>query len=1222
MVRPHRSSLKSAPVVTMFVSALLLWGCGGGTSKSTIRDGGPDGKGGSGGSKAGSGGSTAGTGGSMAGTGGGGESGGVAGAGGEDAGVGGEGGGGTGGGAGADAGAGMDGGLDAPVEVGGDGAAGQDGGACSTDPACVTAFGAGQICVAGACVAGNCHENADCNGKICTANTCTACTGDPACVTAYGANHICQNGACVAGNCHANSDCSNGRLCDTGTQTCHDCTDDASCTTALGTGHLCISGGCVTGTCRAGADCTNGQICVVASHTCGTCTDDNSCQTSYGNNRICVGTACIVGNCRANGDCSNGQICVSNACVACTTDNQCGAGQICLGGACTTGNCRTNGDCTGGKACLTNTCAACTGDGQCGNGMLCVSGACVAGNCRASTDCTGGLVCLGMTCSPCTGDGQCGNGNICVGGTCLAGDCHDTTGCTGGKVCDPASHACSACGGASTAAADAQCAAAANYGPGSFCQTGACVAGQCRTVSDCTNGKLCNASLACVACGGNQDCITALGANHQCVSGACIGGNCTSSTECTSNKELCTSNSCTACPNDAACVADPAYGAMHLCLGGQCTPANCRTSTDCATAGQVCNTTTHFCEACSADTTCKSDARYGSTNICLAGVCTIGDCHDTSTECAAGQICGATSPHACGACGGASTAAADAQCTSDPHYGASDICYQGVCSPGNCHAVSNDCTGVNSGLICGATTTNVCGACTSDGQCKSDSFYGNSTNSSICNTAPGDANQGHCVTAACSVSGACGANGGDFCCGGLCTAGNCCADADCGAIGTACVNNTCSACNAVSGNKFLVDPVNGNDMTGTGSGFSGSTAAPGCAFKTIARAITVIGATPPAGTKIVLVGTLGVTTTITSATETLPIILPANVTLTTQGGPIKITLLTTAAGNPAGLRFRNNNSGVTSDALAPLTLDGNGNVGGVGIQVDPTVATNTASVSNVTITNPGGDGIRVNTGVLNIGAGVVVTGSLTDGLRVQGTIAGGAVTVPGVANINVPAGQAQTLFSGNASHGIEVTTGGSVNITGVPGAPIPSGNGTVVATANGQAGLRINQTAGTTGLATSSINGLVSWFNTNYGARLFTGSQVKIRNSIFLANVQYGVLVSTAAAGTAAGEDVTTLDLGKAGDFGKNYLQEPLGTLGPNAGGGICLNLSAYTGVGMLTETLPAEGNFMVSSSGTTSVDCSSSTATISKGTCGGLHSAGVNVAGNITSAIDFAGCL
>ena len=58
----------------------------------------------------------------------------------------------------------------------------------------------------------------------------------------------------------------------------------------------------------------------------------------------------------------------------------------------------------------------------------------------------------------------------------------------------------------------------------------------------------------------------------------------------------------------------------------------------------------------------------------------------------------------------------------------------------------------------------------------------------------------------------------------------------------------------MTGNSYFVDPINGNDLTANGSGRSGAAAAPGCAFKTITRAMQVIPATPPVGTKIILVG--------------------------------------------------------------------------------------------------------------------------------------------------------------------------------------------------------------------------------------------------------------------------------------------------------------------------------------------------------------------------------
>jgi hypothetical protein len=79
------------------------------------------------------------------------------------------------------------------------------------------------------------------------------------------------------------------------------------------------------------------------------------------------------------------------------------------------------------------------------------------------------------------------------------------------------------------------------------------------------------------------------------------------------------------------------------------------------------------------------------------------------------------------------------------------------------------------------------------------------------------------VTAGCSPnSTTCLANTADFCCGLLCVTGNCCNNTDCvnnpsfGA-GYACTGNVCTHCDAISGNTYYVDPVNGNDAGATGA---------------------------------------------------------------------------------------------------------------------------------------------------------------------------------------------------------------------------------------------------------------------------------------------------------------------------------------------------------------------------------------------------------------------
>jgi hypothetical protein len=1128
----------------------------------------------------------------------------------------------------------------------------------------------------GDCVQGTCHNNGDCSSKICNAShTCVACAINADCQASYGAGYVCQpaTGTCVQGACGTNADCAGtGQICN-GSNQCVSCgTSDPACVSAYGNGRICVAGNCVTGTCHNGTDCSSTQqICSATSHTCVDCTDDNSCQTSYNApNYLCiVGTTnnCVVGTCRTNANCSNGEICVNNACVHCTNDASCGTGQVCLTTGCTPGNCQAASDCVTagltGDVCKANNCSACASDGDClatgtgyGANHLCQGnpGTCVSGNCRAKGDCTAtNQVCntTSMFCDPCAADGDCTNeygaAHLCFSGVCAAGNCKTTAGtdpCTGGQICGATT--AFFCGACST---DAQCANASNYGPGFYCQSGSCTAGQCRISTDCSAGnagKLCNASLACVACGTNADCVNdpSYGANHVCVGGACISGSCATSADCTGNNQLCdgTTHTCVACTTDTACTSDLTYGAAHICLkdsngqNGQCLAGDCHNvSNDCTTAGQVCNTTTHTCGGCGgSDATCKNDTFYGSTDICLSNLCVAGDCHNTSTECTGGKVC-VSSTHTC------STCAQDADCTTDPVYGAGDICFQGACKAGNCHTASTDCTGANSGLICGVTTPNVCGSCRNDSQCKADPAYGAST---ICDTAAGP-NSGKCVTAACTPnSTTCGANTADFCCGLLCVTGNCCNNTDCvnnpsfGA-GYACTGNVCTHCDAISGNTYFVDPVNGNDSGATGSNLAGGTPTPSCSFKTITRAMQVIGTFAAPNTKVVIIGT-GASTGLAAA-DALPITIQPNVIITTQGGPIKIVLPNAAnQANPAsnsGFVLVNSGSGVQGTASAPLTLDGNNNLSGRAIAVQPG-AGNSVTLSDVTIQNTRDHGIFVTNGVLNIGAGVVVKNAglvngvvniQRDGLIVNGTINAGTVTAAGVVNINVPTGQTPTQFTSNTLNGIEVTTGGTLTITGVAGVP-PSGNGTVITSLNGAAGVantagvRINQTPGTTGLGTNTITGLVSWGNTLNGADIYGGSRVTVRSSVFGSNTQFGVDVRNAGAGGTANDrlDVTNVDLGTAASFGQNWVQTPTTVLGRNTTTGVCVAMGGNTVVG---GPLKLAGNEMISGAiGTAGVqvDCSGAGGTVTKaanfGTNGNSCSGGAAIGKAANTVVTF----
>ena len=623
---------------------------------------------------------------------------------------------------------------------------------------------------------------------------------------------------------------------------------------------------------------------------------------------------------------------------------------------------------------------------------------------------------------------------------------------------------------------------------------------------------------------------------------------------------ICQNNVCGACTettDDAKCVA--AYGAMHLCVAGACVTGTCHTSTDCP-AGQLCSATAHTCGTCAGDSACKNDTRYGASTICLTGACVTGDCHDTSADCASGKICGLAIAHSCGSC------TTDTNCTADTFYGTGNICVSGGCIKGNCHD-STEC----SGTVCGATTANTCGACKSDNQCQTDAKYGAAF---ICDTTVGQTNSGKCVSAACTNPGAaCTANSGDFCCGTSCVAGNCCVDNDCvvafGA-GFACsANHTCSQCAAALGNQYLVDPAGGNDATATGSGKVGATAMASCSFKTITRALQVIGSSPPAGTTITIVGKAGATTNLYIAQvagqgtpESLPIRIPANVKITTSVGPIRAVLPAMAV----GFQLTAAGGSIVPDKTALLTIDGATQTSGAGI-ISSSGAGNMVSIGNVIVQNTGDDAIVVTSGTLNIGPGVVATGAGTtataatrrDGLHITG----------GIVSIAVPAGELQTSFNGNSSRGIEVGGVGILNIVGVPVTTPPiAGDGTVVAKLNDAANIYINQTPGAAA-AVSTINGVVAWASLNGtgGIHIFGGSKVKVRNSVVLANGQSGIAIN-AAANTAAGNDLSGIDLGVMNDFGHNILQASIGS-NPNFAAGLCVRPGPTAGA----QTLTAMGN-------------------------------------------------
>ena len=129
--------------------------------------------------------------------------------------------------------------------------------------------------------------------------------------------------------------------------------------------------------------------------------------------------------------------------------------------------------------------------------------------------------------------------------------------------------------------------------------------------------------------------------------------------------------------------------------------------------------------------------------------------------------------------------------------------------------------------------------------------------------------------------------------------------------------------------------------------------------------------------------------------------------------------------------------------------------------------------------------------------------------------------------------------------------------------PAPNGQGTVVANGNFFAGLRIFEAPGAAAMSTSTVSSPGRTPRTACGS---TAAPVKVRNSVLLMNVLNGVYL-TVYDGTAAGNDLSQIDLGTAADPGRNVLQGAVGSIPDLAG--LCVSMSA--GRGRLT--LSARGN-------------------------------------------------
>lgn len=483
-------------------------------------------------------------------------------------------------------------------------------------------------------------------------------------------------------------------------------------------------------------------------------------------------------------------------------------------------------------------------------------------------------------------------------------------------------------------------------------------------------------------------------------------------------------------------------------------------------------------------------------------------------------------------------------------YGAQYLCIGGVCAPGNCRT-SSQCP---AGQICGLSSPNICAPCATDMQCQSEPFYGAGT---LCNR---QVDGGACVSSACATprTSCNGTDAGYFCCaastagadaGNVCRAGNCCSRADC-ALGNNCINNVCTPCTAVNNGIYYVDPVNGSDNATTGSS--------NCPYRSLSQALVFLGTTLSSDVTVnILPGNLTATTLADGGMgngEIFPITIPTHVHVV--GNATNRPVVEVPAGR-AGIRLSAPNS-----SLSSLIIDGSNGITAVpsdGI-VAPTGSASTTEIDHVTVRNMTGAGISVQqAGVLKIKDGVVSTGNGRTVSSSQGLLVRDTAT----AIIDVPSGD-QTSFNNNDGDGITVTSSATLFINGAPGT-LGSGNGTVVANGNTDFGLSFVQ-SNPAPATTSNINGLVVWGTTPGSAvEIGAGSNIRIRNSYFIGNDEFGIVVRTAN----AQNDTTKIDLGTdtGADAGRNVLQAAVG-FNPNSGAGICLLIDPSA-----AQTLNARGN-------------------------------------------------
>jgi len=433
----------------------------------------------------------------------------------------------------------------------------------------------------------------------------------------------------------------------------------------------------------------------------------------------------------------------------------------------------------------------------------------------------------------------------------------------------------------------------------------------------------------------------------------------------------------------------------------------------------------------------------------------------------------------------------------------------------------------------------------------------------------GGASAGHGGTA--GISGSAGSSGNGGASGGTAGAGGgaaCTTTAQC-AGSQVCISSVCTPCDSVAFSSgttvYFVDPANGSDSNGTGSGKSGGQAANACAFKTITRALQVIGSpTQASGAIVKLKGNAG-----TASGETFPISVPQYVVIQGATGPVTVTL----AANKVGFNFAG-----TGSTLKDLVLEGGG-TSDIGVRV--ATADTTATLDAVTVQNTAATGVDIVAGTLTLLTGTTIQLAGTTLSRQEG------ITVEGTGKLVAKLTTGKVSVLKNTAQGIRVLDRGSVDLEGVVtsnSSAIPTSfSGTIVVSQNNDANIELNQTGAGTRPSNTVKGVLATGSVASDGLLILGGSVANVRKSVFVGNGLSGIRLLHTGTKANGVNDVTGIDLGKAADPGLNVVQGANDQLN-NKGAGICLDIDPAQ-----TQVVSAQGNIFAVP------DCSTTSATLTK---------------------------